>query len=348
MEQRPQKKSYQSLEQRIAAGYGAMLPPFFPKEGGEVRVEEQREFYDLMKALYQLLFDDPALLSPSLHEDDAFPTRYKKGYGKPRLQADVLKMERAVKDLLKAMYLLGQGQEVKLSRRTRNLLSLLGVTDPSRLPAAWTWMARRPGAGPVALAYCLFDPEHVYSTDVYARLLGEAPFRRLESWLRSHGYRPYDQYQTEWVDFRLSLTYGNPVWSPERPGRGYEYKIRHTGIAAQYDAYAASPVSVGLCIPYGLRPFLERFSQMSPKVQAFVLKHTKRCDGCGYCVQTDKTGLRPKAWIPIAHEGASYRLCPHFPGYTYSWAGLDDALVDDMTEFLAFMDGFAKEITQTK
>ena len=260
----------------------------------------------------------------------------------------MLKAERAVKTLLNTMFLMGRGQEVKRNKRIRNIFSRLGVEEGGRLPAGWTWMASRPGADSVAFAYCLFDRNHVYARDIYAPLLGEEPFRRLEQWMLSQGYRAYDIYKTEWADYRLSLSYANPAWGQEPPSAGNEYKIRHTGISVEYDAYTASPVSLGLCIPYGMKPFLERFAQMSPKVQELVLERTKRCDGCRYCVQTDKTGIRPLACVPVEHQGAAHKLCPYFPGYAYRWTSLSNGLVGQMTAFLDFMDGFAQEIGSEK
>lgn len=332
---------YTSLEQRMAGAYLAMLPAFVPKENAEVSVADQRVFYDIMKQLYLLLFEQPALIVPTLHPDDAFPTRYKKGYGKPALEMQVLKVKKAIETLLKNLFLAGQGAEGTLSKRQRHILSILEV-DLAELPSAWTWMSNRPNADPVAFAYCLFDEKHVYTADLYARLLGETPFRRLEQWLLSHGYKPYDMYNTTWVNYQLSLTYANPAWGEERPNGGNEYKIKHTGISAQYDAYVREPAALGLCIPYGMKRFLECFDSMQQKVQAFVAAHTKECNGCGYCIQTDTTGARSFACIPVTYEQVEYKLCPYFPGYTFSWTSLNDELADNIMGMLAFMDRFAE------
>ncbi len=147
--------SYMNLEQRIAAGYLDQFPAFVPMENAIVSVGEQRAFYELMKSLYQLLRDEPDLFAPVLHEDDAFPSRYKGEYGKPDLQANVLKGRRAINSLLECMYQMGRGAEVKLNRRQRRILSILGVGDADGLSAAWRWMSTRPDADPVAFAYCL-------------------------------------------------------------------------------------------------------------------------------------------------------------------------------------------------
>lgn len=220
--------TYTYLEQRMAKAYLAMLPAFVPDEQAGVSIAEQLEFYDLIKKLYQLLFDDPSLIVPTLHEDDAFPTRYKKEYGKPDLQVKMSKYNKAMDTLLQDMFLIAQGANVKLSKRQLKILALLGIDDLTKLPMAWVWMSTRPGANQTAFAYCLFNENHVYSADVYARLLGEEVFRRLEDWMMSQGYKAYDIYNTNWVDYRLTLTYANPAWGKERPNGGYEYKVRHT------------------------------------------------------------------------------------------------------------------------
>ena len=74
---------YKSLEQRMAKSYFDLFPAFIPEQGAEVGVLEQEEFYLLMKKLYELAYDEPSLFVSVLHEDDAYPSRFKKSYGKP-------------------------------------------------------------------------------------------------------------------------------------------------------------------------------------------------------------------------------------------------------------------------
>jgi len=332
-------RNYNSLEQRVTAEYLDTFPAFVPATDAPVDAAAQRDFYELMLRLFRLLYEDPALLVPKLHEDDSFPTRYKTGYGKPELQSDLLKCRKAINDLLKAMYLLGQGAEVKLNKRQKTILTKLDV-DLTALPPAWVWMATRPEADQIAFAFCLFDRTHCYAAEVYARLLGETPFRKLLDHLQELGYLLRDQYNTEWPDYRLMLSVYHPGWSPDPPALGYEYKIKHTGVAAQYDCCIREPVSIGLCIPGGMKPWLERFEAMDPALQAFVAERTKQCDQCRYCVQTDKTGKRPLAFVPVSHAGETLQLCPHFPGYRYCWNALDDGIVEQIMAFVTFMDAY--------
>jgi len=225
-----------SLEQRMAHTYMDMFPKFIPDKSAKIDIAEQEEFYSLIKNLYQLAFNAPLLFVSSLHEDDAYPNRFKKSYGKPELINNMRKFTKAIDSLLQSMYLVGQDSNVKISKKQQEILSKLDINN------------------------------------------------------------------TTASDCKLSLTYANILWSKETPKGGFEYKIRHTGISAQYDFYTQDPACFGLCIPNGLKTYLDVFDTMSAKNKNFVVNRTKKCDGCRYCVQTDKTGTRPLAFVQVNYE----------------------------------------------
>ncbi len=338
--------TYTSLEQRIAQAYIDMFPSFVPDEKANISVAEQEVFYNLIRDLYKLAFDEPLLFVPSLHDDDAYPNRFNKSsYGKPDLQVNMQKFLKAMDTLLQNMFLIGQGSSVKLNKRQQVILSRLGINSFTSLPLAWIWMSTRQETNLMVFSNCFFKKDYPYTSDIYARLLGNEAFRKLENWMISNGYKRYDIYDTNSSNSNLSLTYINPAWSKERPSGGFEYKIRHTGISARYDTFIKKPPVFGLCIPNGLKPYLDAFNSMSEKNQNFIINHTKRCDGCRYCVQTDKTGSRPLACMPIDYKKDKYNLCPYFPGVGFSWTSIDDALAEQLIEMLSFMDRFvAKDI----
>ena len=118
---------------------------------------------------------------------------------------------------------------------------------------------------------------------------------------------------------------------------GFQYGIRHRGISASYDLLVDSPQVYGLCIPR-MKEVLAAFDTMPANVQDLVATHTKKCDGCRYCVQTDKTGKRPLAKVSVRYNESELQLCPYFPGYRYCWTTLSDDLVDYIIAMLEFMD----------
>jgi hypothetical protein len=227
---------YTSLEQRMTQTFIDMFPQFVPDEYAPINISEQKNFYVLIKNLYQLAFDAPLLFVASLHEDDAHPNRFNKSsYGKPDLQKNMRKFIKEMDALLQNMYLVAKGSVVKFNKRQQIVLSKLGINDFSKLPKAWIWMSNCPESNVITFSNCFLKNDYLYTLDIYARLLGEQAFRKLENWMIEQGYKRFDIYNVTASDCKLSLTYANPLWSNESPNGGFEYKIRHIGISALYD-----------------------------------------------------------------------------------------------------------------
>lgn len=338
--------TYTSLEQRAAQGYLDLFPQFIPDGQAPVSVTEQKAFYDLMEELYRLAYDEPQLFVPKLHDHDMPPALYS-GASDPgrEVQALMKKFRKSVDAVVQMMFLMGRGEEVKLNGRQKAVLSRLGIDDVTKLPPAWVWMAKKENLArfetPSRFAHCCFRENYTYTVDIYEKAFGNEAFHRLKSWMDDHDYRPFDIFDTTASDCRFSLTYANPAWSAEPPHGGFEYKIRHTGISMRYEPCINSPWIIGVCIPGGMKRYLEHFDEMPANVQDFVISRVKRCDGCRYCVQTDKTGKRPFARIAVQYEGKAYTLCPYYPGYSFWWTGIDDTLSDYIIGLLSFMDRFA-------
>jgi len=345
--------SYEYLENRLAQTYIDMLPPFVPdmkaadgagvvSDTGVVSAAEQERFYNIMKNLYRLAYDEPLLFVAALNEDDAFPNRFhKSSYGKPELLAKMKKFTVAVDGIVKSMFEMGRGKNVLVNKKLKTVLTKLGVDCGCALPEAWVWMSSREGASLTAFAHCLFDRDYPYTSDIYARNLGEAAFRKLETWMLDRGYKRFDIYNVNASDCKLSLTIANPAWSDDPPGGGFEYRIKHTGISARMDFYTATPFVVGLCIPNGMKRYLEAFDSMDGALKDFVAKQTRRCNACRYCVQTDKSGERPLANMTISHDANKHKFCTYFPGVNYNWPAIDDELAGELINMLSFMDRFA-------
>jgi hypothetical protein len=269
-------------------------------------------------------------------------------------------MRKVVKDaddLLQIMLLMGQHgrleadalvveESVKVSKKHARVLAELGLhrseepdgvvlshdTYAGMFPA-WVWMATRPGASLLGFSRCLFRERYPYASQVYARLSGsDAAFGRLETYLIEHGYNRMENWNGE-----LTLDYYKTHGDKPPTKGGFQYGIHHTGVSAGYDLLMDVPPVFGLCIPR-MKEILVDFAHMPSGVQDFVVDRTKKCDGCRYCVQTDKTGTRPLAHVRVDHNGTSYRLCPYYPGYSYCWEGLSDELVDNCIAMLDYMD----------
>ncbi len=365
-------RKFDSLEQRVVATYLETMPPFYPRED-EVGPAAQKAFYDWMKGLYQLLLRQPELLFPSLHPDDFLTYRFNKSLdGKPKVQATMRAAQKRLDELLNKLIELAQGQmeagrltvpsAVKIPAAHRRVLSALGVQETrgkdtvcldcgnAGLAEAWRWMATREDAVEVSrwvtredvlrllFSRCLFHPAHSYATDIFRPLFENTQaFERLVAFLEENGYE-----RTDNRDGRVALDYAKEYGPKPSPLKDAWAERTHGGISLQYDWQMDEPACLCLRVPM-LAELLRRVDEMDGRTRRFLVGTTKKCNGCRYCVQLDKTGKRPLASVPVTEGGQTVRLCPIFPGYTYCWTRLDDGLVDDLIAALTCFDRcFAK------
>lgn len=365
-----QARTFDSLEQRVAAGMLDTFPPFYPRRD-VLDTEAQQAFYNWMHRLYELLLARPELLFPSLHPDDAFTERFNKSSEKkPKVQEYLRTAQRRIHALLDGLMALAQQGEIagscmripktqKVAAAHRRVLEAMGVTvsregdtvcfdcGSAGLAEAWRWMATREDAVGISrwvtredvarmlFSRCLFDPSHSYATEIYRPLLGDTQaFDRLIAYLEANGYE-----RVENREGRIALDYAKEYGEKPSPLKDTFAERTHGGISLQYDVHMKEPAWISLRIPMAAT-VLQHVAEMDEPLRRFVMEKNKKCNGCRYCVQMDKTGKRPLASIPVTVEGETSALCPMFAGYAYCWTQLDGALAERIIAFLAWIDRY--------
>ena len=71
---------------------------------------------------------------------------------------------------------------------------------------------------------------------------------------------------------------------------------------------------------------LEQADALPASVRTFLADWTKTCDGCRYCVQTDKTHTRPLAAVQIDGKNK----CPLYPSFSMNWRSLSPELYENI------------------
>lgn len=257
----------------------------------------------------------------------------------------------------------------KLPARIRQLLAMLDIQcddtkeslvfSSARCPLifpAWAFLVQQAWAGPLDPPYAAVDHQVAsanslypilvfahglfqrsdssdYSRSVFSRLFpNPEALRQLDVALVEKGYRYIDirenEYSMDWVRF-----YGRKA----EPLKGWWAERNHGGFSVTFDPAKQHPFVCGLRIPR-FKELLDHFDEMNDDLQAFVIWQTKKCDRCGYCTQTDKTGLRPRQSTQVTHREQPYELCRLFPGFTYRWTTIDERLVRYVIQFLDFTD----------
>ena len=350
--------NFPSMEQRIIHTYLDTFPDFYPNPSADITDQAQRQFYDFMLHAYETLAERPSLLFSQTHEDGAHTNRFNKGADrKPEMSNQLRRSLAKMEDLLGALYRIGEtgrlvghrlltGIGTKINRNHLTLLAELGITcakeggemslshgQMDELMLAWNWMATRPGASVLAFSRCLFDPEHSYASGIYGRLLNnQEAYRKLISYLKANGYARIDN-----RDNQIALDYVKNYDPKDQQVKDAWAERSHGGISLKYDPIVKQPAYLSLRVPKP-KVILSRFDDMGEDLRSFVVASNKQCDGCRYCVQTDKTGKRGCSSVIVSHHGREYELCLLFPGFSYSWPQLDENLANGMMQYLTFID----------
>lgn len=340
---------YPSLEQRIAATYLDTLPMVVPSvDPGK---SPQLEAYAFIQGVFKLIFENPSLLFPVLHADDAFNNRFNKSSDKkPELMKQMQKASKEMEAFLKFLFLFGaaeSNQEPSFLRATKKyarMLSALGLEGAGEAPfsnhaqnsagigSALGWLAQEAVWRPLMNYRCIFSTEVFSLSGNYRKWSGnEEQYDRLVGHLTQHHYHHFKTPDS----LSFELIKGKNHSLPQKGG--FEYKVNHIGVSMNYSPLVKEPAAYSLCIPSMAR-LLGFFDEMDEGLQRFIVTLTKKCDSCRYCVQTDKTGTRPLAHITVIYQGSPIALCPYFPGYTYTFTHLNELIVDHMLKLLGFME----------
>jgi phosphoribosylformimino-5-aminoimidazole carboxamide ribonucleotide (ProFAR) isomerase len=349
----PATDAYGSVEQRMAYTYLETFPPFVAATDAPVSEAAQRQFYDFMRSVYQLAYDEPGLLVNSLHPDGTYLNPFQAGNtGRPGLKQEMDAFVKRMDDLLKFLFASGGGEVTrghvpKTDKAFKAFFERLGITgSASEFAAAypaWLWLCTRPGANWVTFAACVFDEAYPYARDVWASLLGGEAFKRIETVLLERGYTRITgcddaSAPQELVNLPLPLKYANLAWDATPPSAAQFLGTRHTGLVSYYARGCQVRAMMALQIPNEAKIGLQFAADAPPAARELILERIKRCDGCGYCNQTDRK--RPRAFIPTTWDGNTYLFCPYFPAFNCCWVQLDDAAADKILSYLGWLDTF--------
>lgn len=344
-------KNYSSVEQRITAAYIDRLPETVSPDG--TGSGPRYIMHSFVKDFFNLVFNDPPLLFKSLNGDDAFNNRFNKSSDrKPELLKN---MKKAVREtemffdfLLDLSPFLKKGKlppGYRIKDRYLKILELLGIgmeindsavkvtSDKyNGFAGALLWMAEEKEKRQWDNAAALFNNDNFSMSQNYRRLCGDAEqYDRLADYLEKAEYHVMQGGGSSSLEFLKGKNGGVPEKG------GFQYKVNHIGISMNYDPFVKEPASYSVCIP-NMAKLLSFYNEMDEILRKFIVTVTKKCDNCRYCVQTDKTGKREKAYAVTALEGRKYALCTYFPGYYYTFTELNELIVGCMIKILSFMD----------
>ncbi len=327
-------KEFPGLAQRMAYALLGTFPDFIAVQSDLADEGSQRQLYDFLWHAAALIYEEPGVLGlPDLPDDS---------YGflevnnrKPELIKAMRSILKKIDGFYELLMKLGEAGEavggglrvpkaalkLQANKQTAVLkkfgfsvedagdVLLFSCEGYEAMVPAWVALShavcsrRFPVA---AFARCMFDPSLPYGTGVFAFLSGNAAlFQALEEWQAANGYIRKDV---------ISETGSRIEWSKPLT------KKDDIGLNIWFDYRKLYPVIFELKIPR-FREVLQRYGGMDVRLQGLILERTKPCDGCGYCVQTDREKRKHLTFM-AEHNGRTHRICPFFP--YLNWHCLDE------------------------
>ncbi len=363
---------YSSLSHRIVACWANTMPAFHPliaeKTDMAPSVDSQQQFHAFLSEAAIRLREHPEWLELPNLQDDGYD-HFELLNRRPGLSISMHKIRRKMTDFLYLLFQIGLAGELtsdctalrlpktslRFMEKTRLRLERFGLTVqiekidtviqsgayPLMLPS-WQWLAKdslrtAPANGkknepPLRFMHAIFDEAYPYSSDFFRQHCVEEPgLSDLLDWLRTEGYQ-----MTGTRENRVTADWVKSYGKKDEPLKDAWAERTHGGFAMEYEWVKKKPVQFALRIPE-FKKLLVQFDAMPSQVRALVVRHTKKCDNCGYCTQTDKTGTRKKAFIVVDHD-CKRALCPLFPGFGFTWRDMDEQLASVIKDFLTFID----------
>lgn len=356
-------KSFDNLAQRSIYYFLATYPSFSSINSGYANTDDQKAAYEFIKGIYEKLYENPALLGFKLVPDDSFgdwvPQKSKPDLA-PAIRSVIKKVEEFIAVLWGAsVYGQAEGNllvvkkhDVEIKPSFLKQLAAFGVISSRKeneyvlefpfnvkglklLAGVSVQNAKPPKEGKqkpyLLFSRGVFDVTAPWSREVFGNMFVDRnPFDTLIDFLEQNGYKRIDNKE---YNNQISLDYIKCYGKPEDELKWAWAERTHSGVEVVYEEIKKNQPLISMRIPY-FREVLINNGKMNQQVKDFVISNTKKCDGCRYCVQTDKTGKRPFAYVSIDE----YMLCPLFAGFQYRWKSLDDKRVKGIIDMLQFID----------
>ncbi len=343
---------YKSNYARAAAYF---ISTCAPAPEGEARLAA----YRLITGLYALAYDDAAALGWKPLPDASFaPFEQQKGREKDikSIRDAIAKIEALAKELFdlaeagqaqedglllpegspapkraltKALAALGYafedgGRRLSLPRGCAMALKelcaisrehIIPITDGPKEDKAFLYFSR-----------CVFDPHDNWTAKAFDSLLGaNGLLIDLCGELEKRSYQRIDCRDGK----KISLDYVKQHGKKAEPVKMAWGERTHSGIEVSFEELRMEPCFVWLRMPM-FKTVLAQAERLPATVLDFILNWTKTCDGCRYCVQTDKTGTRPLAAVKLNGKNK----CPLYPGFTMNWRALTPELCGSLLSVL--------------
>jgi hypothetical protein len=346
-------KNFDNLAQRMVYVYLGSFPRFVPVKSEQASEYAQKQMFRFLEDMLCKLYDNPALIDLPLPPDDCYED-WMLNNKKPFLIKAMRSINKSITSFFTILHRIGEvgiikdnrlyvdKKQVRITSKTLAQLAQFGVDSDSGKDQVVFWSDAYAGLFPawkllasvssenqndplIEFSRGMFDPTYPYNSDIYSFLSGnETLFFALETFFKVNGYERLDNQKPSTsadngirIDWRKSYT-----------------EKDSGGIDIWFDFRKRNPLKFELRVPR-FRELLLTFDSLGDPLKQLAVERAKKCDNCGYCIQTDKTRRKRMAYT-AEYQGETYALCPFFPNLT--WTYLDEKAVSDIKNLLTYTE----------
>jgi hypothetical protein len=352
-------QDFENQAQRMIYSYIATYPPFYSVESSEANTDQQKSAYEFLLNIYMRLYENPTILGLPLLPDESY-NDWELQKEKPNLASKMRSMVKKVDEFINTLHtvflvgniardsLIIKIEDLNLKTTFIKQLNLLLITCeknnssytltcPNDTLIGMKFLAKLSAENIQKPSFLfsrgIFNQSSAYIIDLFRELSGNVDaYNRLIWFFEKHDYRRVDNREN-----RVSLDYIKNHSDKDTEIKSNWAERTHSGIEFTFEELRYNQLLIGLRVPY-FTDVLKAMDKADEKVKNYVVHQSKRCDNCGYCTQTDKTGTRPKQYIPVQYDGKVYYICPLFCGFMHRWRKLNDEIVNNIIMFLSFVD----------
>ncbi len=343
-------KSFDSLAKRVAYGYKSILPDFIPIEEVGVSEVSQRHMHGFLHDVISIIYENPAIINLPEVKDD-FYENWELLNSKAELIGTMRKTETALLDFYAYLYKLGKCGEVrdnklyvskdKMKFVKKRLIQLqnFGLMNESDADVTVFYCSKYPELFPAwkllckaelvsvrhdigKFIFCMYDISKYRAEQLFGNVTSSRAYiADLEGYFKDKGYSySFDDYGIYWEK---------------------EYAEKKKGKADFFfDCKRRDQMTYAFHIP-SFRQMLTYYNKMDSELKELTFSRAKKCDGCGYCTQTDKSGKRKPVAMTLEYNGQSSEKCPLWPNLT--WKYIDEREVKIIKKLFEFYESISAE-----
>lgn len=339
-------QTFENLGRRIIYSFLATYPEFKPVANCNASELSQRQMYDFLYDTINTIYNDLSLINVADEPDGCYEW-WQCNNVKPELILKMQKIEKNLFDFYEYFIKMGLSGEVsdkkliinksgmKIAQKTRDKLSLVGlICDESKesyvfthdkyeeLFPAWKQHCSALKDGKIRTQsmmiffHGIFGGKQYTASEMFGKIYNQVQIAELESYFLEKGYAASNN--------EMSVTY-----EKEYPKRQKAY------MRIFYDWRKKNQMVFDFKVPQ-FSTLIKSYEKMDDELKALVFNRTKTCDGCGYCIQTDKSGKRQRLALPLKLNKQTLLKCPIFP--VIAWNNTDETMINIVKKLFDFAE----------